>query len=71
MITINGHLGCFRILATVNNAAVNIGVLIYFQVNIFIFFRQISRRFAGSHGSFLLNFLRTHFLKEANNHFSK
>ena len=31
----NGHLGCFRVLATVNSAAMNIGVHVCFELWIF------------------------------------
>ena len=36
---ISGHLHCFLILATVNNAAVSIGLHRTFHINVFIFFR--------------------------------
>ena len=50
--SVHGHLGCFPILATVNNAAMNTGVPVSFQINVFVFFGYISRSgIAGSYGS--------------------
>ena len=57
--SVDGHSGCFHILAIVNNAAVNIGVHVSFQISVFVFFRYIpSSRTAGSHGSGIFSFLR-------------
>ena len=38
---VDGHLGCFHTLAIVNNAAVNIEVLISFQSGVLLFFSYI------------------------------
>ena len=35
--SVDGHLGCFHILATGNNAAVNIGVHVSFQSSVYVF----------------------------------
>lgn len=57
--SIDGHLGCFHILAIKNNAAINIGVPIFFQICVFIFIDLIPRSgIARSDGSSILNFLR-------------
>ena len=37
----DGHLGCFCILAIINNAAVNTGEYISFGIRVFIFFPDI------------------------------
>ena len=51
--------GFFHILAIVNNAAINIGMHVSFQVSVFIFFRYISRNeIAESYGSSIFSFLR-------------
>ena len=39
----DGHLGCFQILTIVNNASMNIGVLMFFQMSVLGFFAYIPR----------------------------
>ena len=47
----DGHLGCFYILVIANNAAVNIGVLMFFQICVLGSFRYIPRNeITGSKG---------------------
>ena len=51
--------GCFSVLATVNNSAVNVGVQIAFLDSDFISVRYIpSSRITGSNDSSVFNFLR-------------
>ena len=57
--SVDGHLGCFRLLAIVINAAVNTGVQISLQDPAFHFFGYISRSgIAGSYANTMRNFLR-------------
>ena len=56
--SVHGYWGCFRISATVNNAAINTGVHIYFLIRDFIFFRNLPRsKTVGSYGSSIFSFL--------------
>ena len=43
-ISIDGHLGCFQILATANNSAINLGVHVLFQISVFCFFQKDSQK---------------------------
>ena len=57
----DGHLGCFQILAIVNNAAMNIGVHIFFWIGVSGFFGYIPRSgITGSKRSYIFNFVRKH-----------
>ena len=58
-LSIDGHLGCFQVLATVNSGAMNTGVPVSFQIRVFIISRYMPRRgIAGSYGSGIFSFLR-------------
>ena len=58
--SIDGHLGCFCILAIVNNAAINIRVLMFFWISVLGSFRHIPRSgTTGSKGRYISNFLRS------------
>ena len=53
----DGHLVCFYVLATVNSAAVNIGMHVSFQSMVFSGYMRRSMN-AGSYGSPIFSFLR-------------
>ena len=53
----DGHLGCFYVQATINNAAMNIGVYVFFSIMVFSGYMP-SSGIAGSYGSFIPSFLR-------------
>ena len=54
--SVEGHLGCFYVLAIVNNAVMNTGVHVFFSI--MVFFRYIPRSgIAGSYGSSIFSFL--------------
>ena len=58
--SVDRHLGCFHVLATVNSAAVNIGVHVSFSVLISSGYMPESG-IAGSYGGFIPSFLRSHY----------
>ena len=59
-LSVDGHLGCFHVLAIVNSAAVNIGMHVSFQLGVFIVSRYIPKSgIAGSYGSSIFSFLRS------------
>ena len=55
--SVDGHLGCFHILAVVNSAAMNTGAHVSFQISVFSIFTYSPRSgIAGSYGSSILGF---------------
>ena len=56
--SVNGHLGCFHVLAIVNSAAMNTGVHVPFWIMVFSGFVSRSR-IIGSYGSSVFSFVRT------------
>ena len=57
--SVDGHFGCFHVLAIVNSAAMNTGVRVSFWIRVFIFSGYIPRSgIAGSYGSSVFSFLR-------------
>ena len=55
--SVDGHLGCFHSVATVNSAALNTGVCVSFSVMIFSGYMP-SSGIVGSYGSVISSFLR-------------
>ena len=43
-VSVNGHLGCFRVLAIVNSAAVNVGMHVSSHSSVLVFFAYIPRK---------------------------
>ena len=51
--SVDGHLGCFYVLAIVNSAALNIGMHVSFRTMVFLGYMPRSE-IAGSYGSSIL-----------------
>ena len=55
--SLDGHLGCFHVLAIVNSAAMNTGVHVSFSI--FVSSGYMSRSgIAGSYGGYILSFFK-------------
>ena len=55
--SVDGHLGCFHVLAIVNSAAMNVGVHVSLSVMVSSGYGP-SSRIVGSYGSFIPSFLK-------------
>ena len=56
-LSVDGHLGCFHMVAIVNNVPMNFEVHVSFQISIFIFFGYIPRSgITRSYGSSIFSF---------------
>ena len=57
--SVDGHLGCFHVLAIVTSAAMNIGVHVSFRIRVFVFSGYMPRQgIAESYDSSIFSFLR-------------
>ena len=54
---VNGHLGCFHVLAIVNSAAMSNGIRVTFSILVSTGYMPRSG-IAGSYGDFILSFLK-------------
>ena len=58
-IPVDGHLGCFHVLAIVNSAAMSIGVHLSFLISVFILSGYMLRSWiTGSYGNSIFSVLR-------------
>ena len=55
--SVDGHLGCFHVLAIVNSAAMNNGIRVSFSILVSSGYMPRSG-IAGSYGDFILSFLK-------------
>ena len=57
-LSVDGHLDCFHVLATVKNAAMNVGVHVFFKL---YFYQDIcpGNEIAGSYGNTIFSFFWT------------